>query len=62
MTILSKKKTLQGKSEVESSDPPPHHSGSHSHGIAVGSLPNHTQVKQQAKVCVFIVVSFDACL
>ena len=46
MTILSKKKTLQGKSEVESSDSTPHHSGSHSHGIAVGSLPNHPQVRK----------------
>lgn len=44
MTILSKKKAIQGKSEVESSDATPHHNGSHSHGIALGSLPSHSQV------------------
>lgn len=49
MTILSKKKSLQGKSEVESSDPPPHHTPSHSHGIAVGSLQNHTQISDRAR-------------
>ena len=43
MTILSKKKTLQGKQEVEVAEATPHHGGSIS--IPLGALPNHAQVK-----------------
>lgn len=65
MTILSKKKAIQGKSEVESSDATPHHNGSHSHGIALGSLPSHSQVCKELMywlhililVCLFILVT-----
>lgn len=44
MTILSKKKTIQGKSEVETPESTTHHNGPHTHGIALGSLPTHSQV------------------
>lgn len=65
MTILSKKKAIQGKSEVESSDATPHHNGSHSHGIALGSLPSHSQVCKEFMYwlhtlipgCLFILVT-----
>jgi hypothetical protein len=43
MTILSKKKVNQGKSE-ETSDSAAHHGGSHSRTLAMGSMPNHSQV------------------
>jgi len=42
MTILSKKKVNQGKSE-ETSDSAAHHGGSHSRTLAMGSMPNHSQ-------------------
>lgn len=66
MTILSKKKAIQGKSEVESSDATPHHNGSHSHGIALGSLPSHSQVCKEFMYwlhilipgCLFILVTY----
>lgn len=44
MTILSKKKSLQGKSEVETPESTTHHSGPHTHGITLGPLPTHSQV------------------
>jgi hypothetical protein len=43
MTILSKKKVNQGKAE-ENSDSSAHHGGSHSRTLALGSMPNHSQV------------------
>lgn len=43
MTILSKKKSLQGKQEVEATEATAHHGGNIS--IPLGSIPNHTQVK-----------------
>jgi hypothetical protein len=43
MTILAKKKVNQGKPE-ESSDSSAHHGGSHSRTLAMGSMPNHSQV------------------
>uniref|UniRef100_A0A1B6KUD6 ubiquitinyl hydrolase 1 n=1 Tax=Graphocephala atropunctata TaxID=36148 RepID=A0A1B6KUD6_9HEMI len=49
MTILSKKKSIQGKSEVESSEATPHHNGSHTHGIGLGSLPNHSQLNERGR-------------
>ncbi|XP_054280202.1 OTU domain-containing protein 5-A-like [Macrosteles quadrilineatus] len=47
MTILSKKKAIQGKSEVESPETTTHHNGSHSHGISLGSLPSHPQINER---------------
>lgn len=45
MTILSKKKVNQGKPE-ETSDSSAHHGGSHSRTLAMGSMPNHSQVNR----------------
>jgi hypothetical protein len=62
MTILSKKKTIQGKSEVESSETTTHHNGSHSHGIALGSIPNHPQVCIGISAeCYIFVIDFNNC-
>jgi hypothetical protein len=43
MTILSKKKVTQGKPE-ETSESSAHHGGAHSRTLAMGSMPNHSQV------------------
>uniref|UniRef100_A0A1B6DYA9 ubiquitinyl hydrolase 1 n=1 Tax=Clastoptera arizonana TaxID=38151 RepID=A0A1B6DYA9_9HEMI len=49
MTILSKKKSIQGKAEVENSDSPPHHSGTHAHGISLGGLPSLPQIAERSR-------------
>ncbi|XP_075219366.1 OTU domain-containing protein 5-like isoform X2 [Lycorma delicatula] len=50
MTILSKKKSLQGKSSEETSDAPTHHGGSHAHGLPVNSLTNQISERSQERL------------
>lgn len=47
MTILSKKKSLQGKQEVEATEATAHHGGNIS--IPLGSIPNHTQIPDRSR-------------
>jgi len=43
MTILSKKKPNQGKTEAEATETANHHAAPHPH--TMGAMPNHPQVR-----------------